>query len=86
VWSYSISSGEGMLDHPSLAQQLPNGEICVNDDYRDRVVIINPMTKQIVWQYGQTNNPGTGVDQLHIPDGFDLLAPDSTTPTDPQTG
>jgi len=86
MWSYSISSGEGMLDHPSLAEQLPNGDICVNDDYRDRVVIINPMTKQIVWQYGQTNNPGTGVDQLHIPDGFDLLAPDSTTPTHPQTG
>jgi hypothetical protein len=86
VWSYHPASGEPMLDHPSLAEQLPNGDICVNDDFRDRVVIIDPMTKQIVWQYGQTNSPGTGPDQLHIPDGFDLLAPDKTTPTHPQTG
>jgi len=86
VWSYHPSSGDAMLDHPSLAERLPNGDICVNDDFRDRVAIIDPMTKQIVWQYGQTNSPGTGADLLHIPDGFDLLAPDKTTPTHPQTG
>jgi len=86
VWSYNPPAGDAMLDHPSLAEQLPNGDICVNDDYRDRVIIIDPTTKEIVWQYGQTNNPGTGADQLHIPDGFDLLNPDNTTPTHPQTG
>jgi len=81
VWSYTVSSGEGMLDHPSLAEQLPNRLICVNDDYRNRVVIINPATNQIVWQYGDTDTAGTAPGMLHIPDGFDLLAPDSTTPT-----
>ena len=86
VWSYSFASGEQALDHPSLAEQLPNGFICVNDDYRDRVVIIDPVTKTIVWQYGQTDLPGTGPNQLKIPDGFDLLAPNNTTPTHPQTG
>ena len=86
VWSYKVSSGEGMLDHPSLAERLPSGVICANDDYRNRVVCINPATKQIVWQYGDTDSAGTAPGMLKIPDGFDLLAPDKTTPTHPFTG
>lgn len=86
LWSYHPAHGEGMLNHPSLAERLPNGLIATNDDYRDRVVIIDPKTKKIVWQYGTTGEPGTGPDHLHIPDGFDLLAPDGTTPTHPFTG
>ena len=86
VWSYNVASGEGMLDHPSLAERLPSGVICANDDYRDRVVCIDPSTKQIVWQYGDTDSPGTAPGMLNIPDGFDLLAPDNTTPTHPFTG
>jgi hypothetical protein len=86
VWQYSFPSGDPMLDHPSLAEQLPGGFIGVNDDYRHRVVIIDPTTKQIIWRYGQDDSPGTGVNQLNIPDGFDLLAPDGTTPTHSQTG
>ncbi|HEX3360750.1 MAG TPA: kelch repeat-containing protein [Solirubrobacterales bacterium] len=86
LWSYSPTHGEGMLNHPSLAERLPNGLIAANDDYRDRVVIIDPKTKKIVWQYGTTGEPGTGPGHLHIPDGFDLLAPNGTTPTHPFTG
>ena len=33
-----------MLDHPSLAERLPNGLIGVNDDYRHRVLLIDPVT------------------------------------------
>jgi outer membrane protein assembly factor BamB len=86
VFSYTYAAGDQMLDHPSLTEQLPSGLLCVNDDYRHRVVIIDPHTKQIVWQYGQTDMAGTGPNQLNTPDGFDLLAPDNTTPTHPQTG
>jgi hypothetical protein len=86
LWAYHPRSGPGMLDHPSLAEQLPNGLIATNDDYRDRVVIINPKTKRIVWQYGRTDSPGTGPGRLNTPDGFDLLAPDGTTPTHAYTG
>lgn len=86
VWSYKVPSGEGMLDHPSLAERLPSGVICANDDYRNRVVCINPATNQIVWQYGDTDAAGTAPGMLKIPDGFDLLAPDGTTPTHPSTG
>ena len=86
LWAYHPSSGRGMLDHPSLAEQLPNGFIATNDDYRDRVVIINPHTRRIVWQYGRTDSPGTGPNHLVTPDGFDLLAPGGRTPTHPYTG
>ena len=86
IWSYHPSSGRGMLDHPSLAERLPNGLIGANDDYRDRVVIIDPKTKHIVWQYGRTDHPGTGPNQLNTPDGLDLLSPSGGTPTHPSTG
>ncbi|MGE5407692.1 MAG: PQQ-binding-like beta-propeller repeat protein, partial [Syntrophothermus sp.] len=86
LWSYHPESGPGMLNHPSLAERLPSGLIAVNDDYRDRIVIIDPKTKKIVWQYGHTGEPGRGPDHLHIPDGFDLLEPDGSIPTHPFTG
>lgn len=86
LWAYHPSSGAAALNHPSLAEQLPGGYICANDDYRDRVVIIDPRTNRIVWQYGHTDARGTQPGYLYIPDGFDLLAPDGTTPTHPHTG
>lgn len=86
LWSYHPSSGKRMLNHPSLAERLPGGLIAANDDYRDRIVIIDPRSRKIVWQYGHTGVPGRGPDHLHIPDGFDLLAPNGTTPTHPYTG
>ncbi len=86
VWSYTFPSGSPMLDHPSLAELLPSGLICVNDDYRHRVILIDPMTKTIVWQYGRDDVKGTAPGLLNTPDGFDLLAPDNTTPTHLQTG
>ncbi len=86
LWAYHPSSGRGMLDHPSLAERLPGGLICVNDDYRHRVVIIDPRTRKVVWQYGRTDSPGSAPGHLRIPDGFDLLSPEGTTPTHPYTG
>lgn len=75
-----------MLNHPSLAERLPNGFIAVSDDYRHRIVIINPVTQAIVWQYGQTDHLGSGAGLLNTPDGFDVLAPGGTTPTHTATG
>ena len=53
------SVGLGALDHPSLAMMLPNGDIAINDDYNDRVVIVDPTTNRIVWQYGHAGIPRT---------------------------
>ena len=86
LWEYRVTKGHGMLDHPSLAEVLPSGLICVNDDYRHRVVLIDPTTNTIVWQYGVDDVSGTAPGLLNTPDGFDLLAPDGSTPTHPWTG
>jgi hypothetical protein len=86
LWSYHPRAGPGRLDRPSLAERLPNGLIGANDDYRHRVVLIDPRTKRIVWQYGHTDVAGRRRGYLRIPDGFDLLGPGGTTPTHPYTG
>lgn len=86
TWEYDAVAGDGQLKKPSLAERLTNGLIMVNDDYRNRVVVIDPATKEIVWQYGITDVAGTAPGLLSIPDGFDLLESDGSTPTHPQTG
>lgn len=79
LWEYAPTSGPGALNQPSLAVELPNGLIMANDDHNDRVIIINPRTNQIVWQYGHTGVPGTAPGYLNIPDGIDYL-PAGITP------
>ncbi len=85
-FSYDATTGDAMLKKPSLAERLPNGLLMVNDDYRDRVVVIDPTIDSIVWQYGLTDTPGTSPGLISIPDGFDLLEANGTTPTHPVTG
>jgi hypothetical protein len=86
LWRYRPTVGPGRLNHPSLAEVLPGGFIATNDDYRNRVVIIDPRIGRIIWQYGHTDSHATRPGYLFIPDGFDLLAPDGSTPTHPFTG
>ena len=86
TWLYDAKSGDAMLKKPSLAERLPNGLIMLNDDYRNRVVVIDPSTYSIVWQYGLTDVSGTTPGMLSIPDGFDILTANGTTPTHPNTG
>ena len=52
---------------------LPDGTIAVNDDFRHRVVIIDPATHRIVWQYGHTDRPGRSAGYLFVPDGIDPI-------------
>jgi outer membrane protein assembly factor BamB len=73
LWRYRVTSGPGMLDHPSLAAMLPNGMIALNDDYNQRVVIIDPRTNKIVWTYGHLGRPGRAPGYLHTPDGFEFI-------------
>jgi outer membrane protein assembly factor BamB len=80
LWSYRPTSGPGVLNHPSLAAPLPNGLVAVNDDYRHRVILIDPATDRIVWQYGRTDRAGNGPHLLSYPDGLDLLLPGGVIP------
>jgi outer membrane protein assembly factor BamB len=75
LWRYQPRTGRGALDHPSLALPLADGTIVVNDDERQRVIVIDPKTDWIVWQYGVTGRPGRSAGHLLIPDGIDVLPP-----------
>jgi hypothetical protein len=68
-----------MLNKPSLAEVWPNGLIAANDDYGDRIIVIDPRTKKIVWQYGHLGVASSADGYLSKPDGLDLLPA-------PQTG
>lgn len=75
LWEYAPTSGSGELNRPSLAVELPNGMVLLNDDYNHRVIVIDPKTNQIVWQYGHTGVAGSQPGYLNIPDGADVLPP-----------
>ena len=77
VWRYQPRPGDPQLDNPSLAQPLPNGDILLNDDGNNRVIVIDPHTNKIVWQYGHTGQPGRAPGYLNHPDGVDLTPPHS---------
>ncbi len=78
LWRYE-STGSQALNHPSLALPLSNGDILANDDRNDRVIVIDPHTNRIVWQYGHTGQPGSMPGYLANPDGVDLAPPYSLT-------
>jgi hypothetical protein len=73
-WRYA-PAGAHMLRQPSLARPLPNGDILITDDGNHRVIVVDPRTNRIVWQYGHTGVPGRGPGFLNHPDGLDLMPP-----------
>jgi len=72
VWEYRVAEGEKALDHPSLAVELPTGDILLNDDHRERVLVIDRQTKEIIWQYGTTDARGHAPGFLWYPDSVDI--------------
>jgi len=74
LWRYA-PSGSQALDQPSLALPLPNGDVLANDDHNHRVIVVDPHTNRIVWQYGHTHVRGRRPGYLAKPDGVDLAAP-----------
>jgi DNA-binding beta-propeller fold protein YncE len=78
LWRYE-PKGADALNQPSLALPLPNGDVLANDDKNQRVIVIDPHTNRIVWQYGHTHEPGTGPGYLSNPDGVDLAPPYALT-------
>jgi DNA-binding beta-propeller fold protein YncE len=76
IWRYGPRSGPGALNTPSLCEVIPtNGYVICNDDSNNRVIVINPQTNQIVWQYGVTSVASTAPGYLNHPDGLDLAPP-----------
>ncbi len=72
-WEYFFKDGEKMLDHSSIAMELPGTlDILVVDDLHDRVLVIDRKTKDIIWQYGELNRKGSKPGLLNYPDGVDI--------------
>jgi DNA-binding beta-propeller fold protein YncE len=74
LWRYA-PQGAQALNQPSLALPLPNGDILANDDANHRVIVVDPRTNRVVWQYGHTGVAGAGEGFLNNPDGVDLSPP-----------
>ncbi len=73
TWEFFVKDGERMLDHPSIARELPDtGDILIVDDLNDRVIVVDRKTKDIIWQYGEKGRKGHAPGLLNYPDGFDL--------------
>jgi hypothetical protein len=80
IWRYNPSSGPGKLTTPSLCESIPtNGYVLCNDDGDNRVIVVDPKTNKIVWQYGHDGVVGAGPGYLSGPDGVDLAPPFSMT-------
>ena len=73
VWRWRYRSGVRRLDHPSLATPLADGTVVVNDDFRNRMIVIDPRRGRIVWQYGRTDVAGRAAGLLSDPDGHQPL-------------
>ena len=73
LWRYGPKTGRGRIDHPSLALPLADGTIVLNDDFRHRVIVVDPRTNSIVWQYGHADQRGTAAGYLNTPDGMDFV-------------
>jgi DNA-binding beta-propeller fold protein YncE len=74
LWRYA-PTGPAQLDKPSLALALPNGDVLCNDDFNHRVIVVDPRTDSVVWQYGHTGQAGSAPGYLAKPDGVDLAPP-----------
>jgi hypothetical protein len=73
-WRYR-PTGRDMLNQPSLALPLSNGDIAITDDLNHRVIIVDPRNNAIVWQYGHTGEASAAPGFLNNPDGLDLVPP-----------
>ena len=85
LWRYAPTQTGAELNHPSLAVPLPNGDVLLTDDYNDRVIVVDPHTDRIVWQYGHNGVAGSAPGYLNNPDGLDPLPPRSLLVTHAST-
>ena len=76
LWNYR-PTGAQTLNKPSLALPLPNGDVIATDDANDRVIVVDPRTNEVVWQYGQKGHAGAVPGMLNDVDGLDLAPPHS---------
>jgi hypothetical protein len=81
----SIGLGAPAARHPGFNQA---GDLLITDQFNNRVIEVNPLTKQIVWSFGSGNssrcNPGPGAviapnDAERLAGGLTLIAGTGTS-------
>ncbi len=75
-WRYA-PTGEMAMNKPSQAMPLPNGNYMVCDRGNHRLIIVDPKSKAVLWQYGKTGVAGRSPGLLNFPTGMDFLPPDA---------
>ena len=65
LWRYE-PRGKEQLNHTSIAIPLAVNRVAICDDFNNRVVVVDPTTSTVVWQWR-----GSGADTLLHPDGID---------------
>jgi outer membrane protein assembly factor BamB len=76
LWRYA-PTGNQALNKPSMVIALPNGDFMVSDKVNNRLIVVDPRTNAIVWQYGHTGVPGSTPGFLNNPTGMDLYPPNA---------
>jgi len=75
-WRYA-PTGDQTLNKPSMVTALPNGDFMVSDKINNRLIVVDPRTNAVVWQYGHNQVPGSTPGFLNNPTGMDLYPPNS---------
>ncbi len=65
LWRYA-PRGAAQLNHTSIAIPLARNRVAICDDFDNRIVIVDPTTSAVVWQWS-----GSGGYRLLRPDGID---------------
>jgi hypothetical protein len=68
VWEYftNVEGGSNANPLPTRAVRLRNGHTLISDQFNDRVIEVN-VQKQIVFQQGALNMPGSAFNRLNGP-------------------
>jgi len=65
-WRYGEEPGQE-LQKPHSCTRTPDGRVLLSDTDRHRIIEIDPASSQIVWQFGETDQPGLGDKGLNRP-------------------
>jgi outer membrane protein assembly factor BamB len=78
VWRYGqfgvTGFGPNQLNTPVQNTYLPNGNVLITDQGKERIIEVRRADNTIVWQYGENSVVGNGPNQLNNPNAAELLA------------
>ena len=74
AWSTQLPNVSYIYESNEIS---PNGDFLVVDKANHRIIVVDPRTNYVVWQYGHTHVAGSGSGYLNNPTGLDVYPPNS---------